>query len=176
MRAVRPYSCFAFTSAPFSNSIPTISVCPLLLAEERAVHFAEETKEYYHLLFMEALGGDQRWAVRFRAQHCVVAYFWVHIFLFLVSPSLAYGFSVLLETHAVETYDTFLGNNRECLEELPVPPGITNYYDSLQYYLSTKKKVVAYGSSMRNLYDVFFGRPGRRGRARGHYAGMHGGS
>jgi len=54
---------------------------------------------------MEALGGDQRWIVRFLAQHSAIVYYWTLIVLFAISPSLAYLFSVLLEGHAVDTYE-----------------------------------------------------------------------
>ena len=50
-----------------------------------------------HLLIMEALGGDQSWDVRFLAQHSAVLYYWALVALFMISPSLGYLFSVLLE-------------------------------------------------------------------------------
>lgn len=67
------------------------------------VHFAEEWNEFHHLLIMESLGGDQRWSDRFFAQHSAVAYYWVLIGLWLLSPTLAYNFSQLIEAHAVDT-------------------------------------------------------------------------
>jgi hypothetical protein len=44
---------------------------------------------------MEALGGDQRWADRFVAQHAAVFYYFVLMALWLGSPTLAYNFSEL---------------------------------------------------------------------------------
>ena len=60
---------------------------------------------------MESIGGDQNWFVRFLAQHCAVAYYWVLVALFMISPSLGYLFSVLLEGHAVDTYKEFVDAN-----------------------------------------------------------------
>jgi Alternative oxidase len=61
------------------------------------IHFAEEWNELHHLQIMEALGGDQLWVDRFFAQHAAIVYYWVLIVFFLVSPSLSYGFSELIE-------------------------------------------------------------------------------
>jgi ubiquinol oxidase len=72
-------------------------------SEVKRVHFEEEWNEFHHLLIMEALGGDQRWAARALAQHAAVFYYFVLLLMFAVSPSAAYLFSVLLEGHAVDT-------------------------------------------------------------------------
>lgn len=72
-------------------------------ADIKRVHFAEEWNEFHHLLIMESLGGDQRWSDRFLAQHAAVLYYWVLVVLWLVSPTLAYNFSQLIEAHAVDT-------------------------------------------------------------------------
>ncbi len=61
------------------------------------VHFAEEWNELHHLQIMESLGGDQLWIDRFLAQHAAVFYYWVIILFFVLSPSLAYNFSELVE-------------------------------------------------------------------------------
>lgn len=98
-------------------------------ADVKSIHFAEEVNEYHHLLLMETLGGDQRWFVRFIAQHAAIIYYWFNVLLFFTSPKLAYGFSVLLETHAVETYQVFIEENDEELAKLPAPPAVTQYYD-----------------------------------------------
>ena len=61
------------------------------------VHFAEEWNEIHHLMIMESLGGDQLWIDRFMAQHAAVFYYWVLVFFFAFSPSLAYTFSEMVE-------------------------------------------------------------------------------
>lgn len=61
--------------------------------EAKRVHFAEEYNEYHHLLIMESLGGDTQWEVRFLAQHASIVYYFVLIFVWLLSPTLAYNFS-----------------------------------------------------------------------------------
>lgn len=38
-----------------------------------------------------------------QGQHAAIIYYWVLIFLFLVSPATAYNFSELIESHAVCT-------------------------------------------------------------------------
>ena len=48
-------------------------------------------------MIMESLGGDQLWIDRFMAQHAAVFYYWVLVFFFAVSPSLAYVFSEMVE-------------------------------------------------------------------------------
>jgi hypothetical protein len=48
-------------------------------------------------------------------------YYWVLNLLFFVSPRLAYNFSELIESHAVDTYTQFLDENEGLLKKLPVP-------------------------------------------------------
>jgi len=88
---------------------------------QKRVHFAEELNEFNHLLIMEYLGGDQEWAVRFLAQHASIVYYFVLIGLWVMSPTLAYGFSELIELHAVDTYATFAEENKAVLETMEVP-------------------------------------------------------
>lgn len=57
------------------------------------MHFAEEWNEAHHLLIMESLGGDQRWADRFVAQHAAVVYYFALLLMWVASPTLAYNFS-----------------------------------------------------------------------------------
>ena len=148
--------------------------------EVKKVHFEEEVNEMHHLFIMEALGGDQAWSTRFLAQvrrvytkslyslgnsnsslrsarwqHSAILYYWTLVLLFALSPSLAYLFSVLLEGHAVDTYEQFAQENKGVLEGLPVPPVARRYYDSLGFVLSGGPKMLDYGSGMTSLYDVF---------------------
>lgn len=97
-------------------------------ADVKRIHFAEEINEYRHLLIMESLGGDQQWWVRFVAQHSAIVYFVVLCILWMVSPSLSYKFSEMLETHAVHTYGQFLTENEAKLKKLPPSLAAIEYY------------------------------------------------
>ena len=98
--------------------------------QNKRIHFAEEFNEYHHLLIWESLGGDQNFAVRFFAQHSAIAYFFILVILWAFSPSLAYNFSELLESHAVDTYGQFLDENEVILKKLPAPIIAKQYYES----------------------------------------------
>lgn len=131
----------------------------------KRVHFAEEWNEYHHLLIMESLGGDQRWWVRFMAQHSAIVYYVVLCTLWAVSPSLSYKFSEMLETHAVDTYGQFVDENEELLKELPPSLAAVEYYSfgsSDPFFGEYQTSAVATGGdirkpgeNMKSLYDVF---------------------
>jgi len=104
-------------------------------SEARCVHFAEEWNEFHHLLTMEALGGDQRWTDRFMAQHAAIAYYWILTALWLLSPSLAYNFSELIEAHAVDTYGAFVDENADALAALPAPAVAKMYWTGADLWL-----------------------------------------
>ena len=116
---------------------------------------------------MESLGGDQRWWVRFLAQHSAIAYYFALVALFAISPSSSYKFSEMLETHAVHTYSQLLEENEELLKSLPPPIRAVEYYtigasDPLfsEYQTSGPKSgmsdaVRRPGKDMQNLFDVF---------------------
>eukprot|EP00884_Botryococcus_braunii_P010314 jgi/Botrbrau1/19284/Bobra.0073s0027.1 len=128
-------------------------------AELRKIHFAEEWNELHHLQIMEALGGDQLWIDRFLAQHAAIVYYWVLILFFLISPSQSYGFSELIETHAVDTYGQFVDENEELLKSLPPPRVALEYYKAGDMYLYDELQTASRDSlrrpPCRNLYDVF---------------------
>jgi len=140
-------------------------------ADMKRVHFAEEWNEFHHLLIMESIGGDQRWWVRFLAQHSAIAYYLILVHLFAISPTLSYKFSEMLETHAVHTYSQFLDENEELLKQLPPPVAAVDYYtigafDPLfeEYKtnpdINNKLLIHQQGSInspnvVRSLYDVF---------------------
>ena len=105
----------------------------------RKQHFEEESNEANHLMIMEALGGERRWVDRFLARHASVAYYVVLLTLYFLSPKLAYKSSELLERHAVDTYETFLKQNKERLKLLIAP--------------DIAKKI--YKGKVNNLYDTF---------------------
>ena len=124
------------------------------------VHFAEEWNEIQHLKIMESLGGDRLWIDRFLARHAAIAYLLVLNHLWLLSPSLAYNFSELIEFHAVDTYGEFVDENEELLRRLPAPRAATDYYEGRDLYLFDEFQTGRpEGSSrrpkIRSLYDVF---------------------
>jgi Alternative oxidase len=56
-------------------------------------------------------------------------------FVYLVSPRIAYQFLELLESHAVDTYATFINENRSNLAALPAPQIAKSYYVSGDLYV-----------------------------------------
>lgn len=104
--------------------------------------------ELHHLLIMESLGGDRKWIDRFMAGHSAIVYYWVLIIMWLISPTLAYNFSELIEAHAVDTYGQFVDENEERLKALPAPLIARRYYTQDLY-----------------LYDEFQVRPSRESQA-----------
>jgi len=127
--------------------------------EAKRVHFAEEYNEFHHLLIWEALGGDQIWFVRFVAQHCAVLYFFGLSILWLVSPSMSYNFSELIEMHAVDTYAQFAEENRELLQSLAPPPVAKLYYEAYDHYIFDEFQTASSSGIPRRpkvntLYDV----------------------
>jgi len=128
-------------------------------AETKQVHFAEEWNEFHHLLIMESLGGDQRWLDRFLGQHSAILYYWVLIFLWLTSPTIAYNFSELIEAHAVDTYAEFVDANEELLRTLPAPRIAKTYYEALDLHyfdeFQTSRPRGSRRPTVETLYDVF---------------------
>jgi len=100
----------------------------------REIHNAEEWNELHHLLIMETLGGDKRWSTRFLGSHVAVGYYWLLILTYLYSPRVAYQFMELLESHAVDTYGTFVNENKEKLQQLPPPDIAVSYYTGNKLY------------------------------------------
>eukprot|EP00599_Poterioochromonas_sp_BG-1_P004338 CAMPEP_0173148890 /NCGR_PEP_ID=MMETSP1105-20130129/9995_1 /TAXON_ID=2985 /ORGANISM="Ochromonas sp., Strain BG-1" /LENGTH=516 /DNA_ID=CAMNT_0014063643 /DNA_START=35 /DNA_END=1585 /DNA_ORIENTATION=- len=126
--------------------------------EAKRVHFAEEFNEFHHLLIWEALGGDQDWFVRFLAKHASVVYFFLLIVMWVLSPSLAYNFSELIEAHAVDTYAEFADANKEVLQSMAAPVIAKEYYEALDLYVfdefQTNRPKGSRRPIIRNLYDV----------------------
>mmetsp|Transcript_33058 Transcript_33058/g.72811 ORF Transcript_33058/g.72811 Transcript_33058/m.72811 type:complete len:531 (+) Transcript_33058:108-1700(+) len=127
-------------------------------AEAKRVHFAEEYNEYHHLLIWESLGGDQEWRVRFFAQHSAIAYFFVLLIVWGMSPSLAYNFSELIEAHAVDTYAEFAEANKDLLMSMEAPPVAKRYYEAADMYVFDEFQTARQKGSRRpvvnSLYDV----------------------
>ena len=121
-------------------------------ADMKRIHFAEEMNEFHHLMIMESLGGDQRWWVRFMAQHSAIAYYIGLCLLWALSPTLSYKFSELLETHAVNTYSQFLDENEETLKELPPSLAAVDYYAlgaSDPYYAEFQTTAITQNTEVR---------------------------
>ena len=91
--------------------------------------------------------------------HVAIAYYWTLNAVFLVSPSAAYSFMELLEAHAVDTYSTFVEENRDRLAELPAPRVAVKYYTTGDLYLFDEFQVSRPRGSRRppcdSLLDVF---------------------
>merc|ERR1719326_2547122 len=128
-------------------------------AVQKRVHFAEEWNEYHHLLIMEALGGDLKWRDRFLAQHAGFAYYWVLVALWLLSPSLAYNFSELIEAHAVDTYAEFAEANKDRLKAIPAPVVAKAYYNGACLWMfdefQTDGNSTVRRPKIETLYDTF---------------------
>lgn len=136
-------------------------------ADIKRIHFAEEWNEFHHLLIMESYGGDQQFWVRFLAQHAALAYYLALLMLWMVSPSLSYKFSEMLETHAVDTYGQFVDENESLLKRLPPSLVAVEYYtigltDPMFGEYQTARVmdpqiaggVRKPGTNMQSLYDV----------------------
>ncbi len=123
------------------------------------VHFAESWNELHHLLIMEDLGGDKRWADRFLARHVALLYYWIIVLLYLVNPNGAYNFMELVEGHAYKSYNNFLKENEADLKGKPAPQVAIQYYRDGDLYLfdefQTGTKLEIRRPSVDNLYDVF---------------------
>jgi len=128
-------------------------------ADYLKVHFAETMNEYHHLLIMESLGGASRWSDRFVAQHIAVAYFWICVGQYLISPRWAYNLLEQVESHAYATYDGFLNANEEALKAQPAPRVAVQYYTKGDLYLFDEFQTGDVRGERRpkiaNLYDVF---------------------
>ncbi len=121
------------------------------------LHRSEDLNENFHLAVMESLGGDQRWIDRFLAFHASLVYYWVLVALFFISPKQSYGFSLLLEAHACDTYGQFVDENAEKLKTLPVPEVAHVYFnDFLFYFQEFQVSEQQRGRpKLDSLYDVF---------------------
>ncbi|KAA8515566.1 hypothetical protein F0562_018823 [Nyssa sinensis] len=128
-------------------------------ADYLKVHFAESWNEMHHLLIMEELGGNSWWFDRFLAQHIAVFYYFMIVFMYALSPRMAYHFSECVESHAYETYDKFIKAQGEELKKLPAPEVAVKYYtgDDLYFFdeFQTSRVPNSRRPKIENLYDVF---------------------
>ncbi|XP_011660298.1 ubiquinol oxidase 4, chloroplastic/chromoplastic [Cucumis sativus] len=128
-------------------------------ADYLKVHFAESWNEMHHLLIMEELGGNDGWFDRFLAQHIAVAYYFMTVFMYMISPRMAYHLSECVESHAFSTYDKFLKAQGDELKKLPAPEVAVKYYTEGDLYLfdefQTSRPPKSRRPKIENLYDVF---------------------
>ncbi|KAL6992861.1 Ubiquinol oxidase 4, chloroplastic/chromoplastic [Sarracenia purpurea var. burkii] len=128
-------------------------------ADYLKVHFAESWNEMHHLLIMEELGGNAWWFDRFLAQHIAVFYYFMTVFMYALSPRMAYHFSECVENHAYETYDKFIKIQGDELKKMPAPEVAVKYYTGDDLYLFDEFQTARVPNSRRpkieNLYDVF---------------------
>ena len=108
---------------------------------------------------MESLGGNAQWSDRFLGYHVAFAYYWFLVVVYLGSPRIAYQFMELLEAHAVDTYTTFIRENRPRLRQLPPPAVAKSYYQTGDLYLFDAFQTTRPPGSRRppcdTLLDVF---------------------
>jgi ubiquinol oxidase len=122
------------------------------------VHFAETWNELHHLLIMESLGGDRYWIDRAIAQHIALAYYWIVVILYMLTPKYAYYLMQLIEDHAYHTYDDYLNRHAEELKMHPAPQVAINYYRDGDLYMFEETQFTQSYAFRRpkvdNLYDV----------------------
>ncbi|TYI81942.1 hypothetical protein E1A91_D05G188500v1 [Gossypium mustelinum] len=128
-------------------------------ADYLKVHFAESWNEMHHLLIMEELGGNSWWFDRFLAQHIAIFYYFMTVFMYTLSPRMAYHFSECVESHAFETYDKFIKAQGDELKKKPAPEVAIKYYTGGDLYLfdefQTDRAPCSRRPKIENLYDVF---------------------
>ncbi|KAL3740821.1 hypothetical protein ACJRO7_022011 [Eucalyptus globulus] len=126
-------------------------------ADYLKVHFAESWNEMHHLLIME--GGNAWWFDRFLAQHIAIFYYLMTVFMYALSPRMAYHFSECVESHAFSTHDKFLKAQGEELKKLPAPEVAVKYYTGDDLYLfdefQNSRPPESRRPKIENLYDVF---------------------
>ncbi|KAF2298260.1 hypothetical protein GH714_020919 [Hevea brasiliensis] len=81
------------------------------------------------------IGGNDWWFDRFLAQHIAIIYYIMTVFMYTLSPRMAYHFSECVESHAYETYDKFIKAQGEELKKLPAPEVAVKYYTGGDLYL-----------------------------------------
>ncbi|RVW18827.1 Ubiquinol oxidase 4, chloroplastic/chromoplastic [Vitis vinifera] len=120
----------------------------------------------HHRILLQELGGNAWWFDRFLAQHIAIFYYFMTVFMYVLSPRMAYSFithadhlSECVESHAYETYDKFIKSQGDELKNLPAPEIAVRYYTEGDLYLFDEFQTARAPKSRRpkieNLYDVF---------------------
>ena len=137
------------------------------LRDVMRLHYAEADNELHHLLVMESLGGNSSSFDRTLAKTMAFFYYWYVVGVYTLSPEAAYHLSELIEDHAFQTYDEFLGRRGAELQGLPVPPVAREYYEADDKFLfdlvtqscRVDRIDIADGCprrpNLQTLYDVF---------------------
>lgn len=123
------------------------------------LHFAEAWNELHHLLIVEELGGSKYWIDRFVGRTGAFVYYWIIVFMYMLSPRSAYRYMQLVEERAYHTYDTFLKEHGDELKTQPAPQVAIDYYCNGDLYLfdafQTARPAEERRPKIENLYDVF---------------------
>lgn len=116
-------------------------------ADYLKLHFCQSWNELHHLLIMEELGGSERWADRFVAQHIAFSYYWFAVALYLFNPTWAYNLNEAVESEAYETYNGFLKEHQEWLQSQPAPDVAKSYYRDGELFLFDQMHLDTRGAS-----------------------------
>ncbi|MBW4682617.1 MAG: plastoquinol terminal oxidase [Microcoleus vaginatus WJT46-NPBG5] len=123
------------------------------------VHFAESWNELHHLLISEELGGNKYWIDRFIAHAGALVYYWIIVFVYILSPRSAYHFMQLVEEHAYHTYDELLKEHGDELKTQNPPKIALSYYRNGDLYMfdefQTTRTPEERRPNIETLYDVF---------------------
>lgn len=98
------------------------------------VHTIQGWNKLHHVWIMESLSGNKYWLDRLVARTGAVIYYWILVFVYLISPSSAYSFMQWLEEYAYKTYDSFLKEYGDALAEQPAPKVANHYYRQTDLY------------------------------------------
>ncbi|KAL8151257.1 hypothetical protein V2J09_021065 [Rumex salicifolius] len=109
--------------------------------------------------YLQELGGNAWWLDRVVAQSIAFVYYFVAVFMYMISPRMAYHFSECVEHHAYETYDKYIKAYGEELKNLPPAEIAVRYYTQGDLYLfdefQTSRQPHSRRPKIENLYDVF---------------------
>lgn len=114
------------------------------------IHFLQTWNEQHHLLIMEELNGNKRWADRFLAQHLAVGYYFLALAFYVFNPTFAYNFNQAVEEEAYATYCNFLSTHEEFLKEQPAPQVAKQYYLEDELFTELRPR-----PTIQTLYDTF---------------------
>ena len=128
----RFYALETIARMPYFSYVSVLHLMETLGLWRRAnylkVHFAESWNELHHLLIMEELGGNDKWWDRWVAQHVAFGYYWFVVALYIYNPTHAYHLNQMVEEEAYDTYDKFITQHGEYLQQQPAPESAVKYY------------------------------------------------
>ncbi|MBC7472327.1 MAG: plastoquinol terminal oxidase [candidate division SR1 bacterium] len=115
------------------------------------MHFHQSVNEEYHLLIMEELGGNDLWINRFFARSLGVFYFWTNCALYLFFPNSGYYLMEVVESHAADTYTSFLHDHETVLKQTNATKICHDYFFSTHTRMTSPPEK----TESLNLYQVF---------------------